>query len=419
MSQNRDFELNSNDIQKILPQKFPFLLVDKIVSIQQRQFIVGIKNVTVNEPYFQGHFPDFSVMPGSMIIETLCQTGSVLILRDPEFHGRYTYFNALDKVEFLKAVEPGDQLRCEMEVVAINDNSVTMQGHALVDGELVCKGVFSFSLALQPSKPQIHPTASVHNTATLGHNVSIGANTIVGEYVHIGDNTVVESNCFIEKWTKIGEDCHVHFGCVIGSAAQDAKYKGEKSWVVIGDRNEIREYVTINRATGANEVTEIGNDNTFLTNVHIAHNCKLGNNIIIANMTNIAGHTQVEDRVVIGGMTGIHQFTKIGKGAMVGAYTRLPQDVPPFMLCEGNPAIVRGINAVGLKRSGANRASLAEVKEIYKLLFKSDLNTGDAIEKIKSSDLKSTEGQYILNFLEQDSLRGLTKKVEAKVKLNV
>ena len=412
-------QLNANEIEKILPQKFPHLLVDKIISIQQRKFIVGIKNVSINEPYFQGHFPGLFVMPGSMILEALCQTGSVLILRDPEFVGRYTYFNALNDVEFLKPVEPGDQLRCEMEVLEINESKVRMKGYALVDGEVVCKGVFDFTLALQPSKPQIDSTASVHHTATLGHNVSIGANTIVGEHVHIGDNTIVESNCFIEKWTKIGEDCHIHFGCVIGSAAQDAKYKGEKSWVVIGDRNEIREYVTINRATGKNEVTEIGSDNTFLTNVHIAHNCKLGNNIIIANMTNVAGHTEIEDRVVVGGMTGIHQFTKIGKGAMVGAYTRLPQDVPPFMLCEGNPAIIRGINAVGLKRSGANRASLAEVKEIYKILFKSDLNTSTAIEKIKDLTFESDEAKYIISFLAQDSARGFTKKVEQSFKTKV
>jgi UDP-N-acetylglucosamine acyltransferase len=418
MSQYEE-NLNSNDIQKILPQKYPYLLVDKIISIQQRKFIVGIKNVSINEPYFQGHFPNFYVMPTSMILEAMSQTGSVLLLRDPEFTGRYTYFNSLNDIEFFKAVEPGDQLRCEMEISNIDDNNVSMTGFAFVDGEIVCKGKFNFTLAMQPSKLQIDSTATVHHTATLGHNVQVGANTIVGEHVHIGDNTTVEANCFIEKWTKIGEDCHIHFGCVIGSAAQDAKYKGEKSWVVIGDRNEIREYVTINRATGKNEVTEIGSDNTFLTHVHIAHNCKLGNHITIANMTNVAGHTEIEDNVVIGGMTGIHQFTKIGKGAMVGAYTRLAQDVPPFMLCEGNPAIVRGLNVVGLKRRGASRAVLAEIKDIYKLLFKSDLNTSSAITQMKESNYSTEEAQKVLHFLQADSHRGFTKKSEKKISLKM
>ena len=225
----------------------------------------------------------------------------------------------------------------------------------------------------------------------------------------IVDNTRIESNCFIEKWTQIGDDCKIHFGSVLGSAPQDSKYKGEKSWVVIGDRNEIREYVTINRATGKDATTKIGNDNILLTNVHLAHNCQLGNNITIVNMANIAGHSSIGDRAIIGGMTGIHQFCRIGEGAMVGAYTRLPQDVPPFMLCEGNPAIIRGLNVVGLRRNGATRADMSELKSIYKALYRSEMNTSQAMEHIASMNPDSPMAKRLVDFIQADSPRGITK----------
>jgi UDP-N-acetylglucosamine acyltransferase len=178
---------------------------------------------------------------------------------------------------------------------------------------------------------------------------------------------------------------------------------------VIGDRNEIREYVTINRATGKDQTTKIGNDNILLTNVHLAHNCQLGNNITIVNMANVAGHTTIGDRAIIGGMTGIHQFCRIGEGAMVGAYTRLPQDVPPFMLCEGNPAIIRGLNVVGLRRNGATRTDMSELKAVYKALYRSEMNTSQAMEHIAAMNPESDMAKHLINFIQADSHRGITK----------
>ncbi|MFT5170682.1 MAG: UDP-N-acetylglucosamine acyltransferase, partial [Candidatus Marinamargulisbacteria bacterium] len=379
-------------------------------SVEDRKKIVGIKNFTINEPFFQGHLPNNPIVPAVLILESMIQTGSALLLKDEEFSGRFAQFDALDKVLFTKSVVPGDQLRLEMEVLKIKENSVIMQGHALVEGRLVCEGKFTFSLKKQPSRPQIHPTASVHSSAILGKDVVIGPNTIVGEHVIVDDRTILEGHILLEKWTRIGADCHIHFGCVIGSAAQDAKYNGEKSWVVIGDRNQFREYVTINRSTGKDTVTKIGNDNTFLTNVHIAHNCEVANNVVIANMTNIAGHTIIEDRAIIGGMTGVHQFVRIGQGSMVGAYTRLPQDVPPFMLCEGNPAYVRGVNMVGLRRSGLPKLAITEIKEIYKIFFRSGLNVAQAMESIVASKFETEASQQLVSFLAIKSHRGITKK---------
>ena len=408
--------LSPDIIQQLMPYRYPFLLVDKIVQLDRRQFIVGIKNVSANEPFFQGHFPNHPVMPGVLVLEALAQTGAILMTKDSEFSSRLALFAALDDVKFRKSVIPGDVLRLEMEVLKIKDNYVKMKGVALVESAIVCEGVFLFTLAEKPSRPQIHPTAFVHHTALLGKDVVVGPNTIIGENVIIGDRTILESHILIEKWTKIGVDNHIHTGSVIGSSAQDVKYKGEKSWVLIGDRNIIREYVTINRATGEGQITQIGSDNIFLTHVHIAHNCTIGDHVVIVNMTNIAGHTLIEDKAIVGGMTGVHQFCRIGKGAMIGAYTRLPQDVPPYMLCEGNPAVIHGLNSVGLRRSGVSRAAIQEIKTIHKLFYRSGLNASQAEDALKSVDITSAEAQHLVQFLLADSKRGITRKASDQSK---
>jgi UDP-N-acetylglucosamine acyltransferase len=244
----------------------------------------------------------------------------------------------------------------------------------------------------------------------LGKDVEIGPNVIIGEHVIVGDRTKIEANVLVEKWTRIGADNHIHFGCVLGSDPQDGKYKGERSWVVIGDRNIIREYVTINRATGKNETTEIGSDNLILTASHIAHNCKVGNFVTIVNQVNIAGHCEIADRAVIGGMTGIHQFTRIGTGAMVGAYTRLPQDVPPYMLCEGNPAIIRTLNLVGMRRRGLSRDTITEVRNIHRIYYQSGRNASQALAELATIRFQSPEANHLVDFLKTDSPRGILKR---------
>lgn len=403
-------EINISQILETIPHRYPFLLIDRVIDYEENKRLIALKNVSANDPYLHGHFPDNPTMPSTLIIEALAQAGVVLLLKNSDHAGRHPQVSTIDKTNFKKPVTPGDQLRLEIELLNVEDSLIHMNGKALVDGRLICETDITFSLTQRPSKPQIHKTAYVDPTAVLGKNVVIGPNAIIGEHVYIGDNTILEANTFVEKWTRIGDDCHIHFGCVIGSDPQDLSYKGEKSWVVIGDRNEIREYVTINRATGKDTVTQIGNDNLFLTHVHIAHNCVLGSNIVIANGTNVAGHSIVEDRVVIGGMTGIHQFCRIGRGAMVGAYTRLPQDVPPFMMCEGNPATIKGLNIIGMRRSGADRSALQEVKEVHKLYFRSNMNSQQAIDAISTLPLASDQARHLVSFLSVDSKRGITKK---------
>ncbi len=392
----------------LLSQKPPEIWVDRIIEADLPTRIIGIKNLSHNDPIFMGCAQPH--LPHHILIEALAQTGSLIFLQDPEFAGRLSVLHTIEKFEFLKTAEAGDQLRLEVEVLKVKDNAIRCEGRVLVDGRVIAAGIFSLLLAQQPSRPQIHPTASVHASAILGKDVVVGPFSIVGENVVIGDRTVIEAHVMIEKWTRIGQDCHLHFGCVIGSDAQDVKYHGEKTWVVIGDRNEIREYVTINRSTGKDTITEIGSDNIFLTHVHIPHNCKIGNKVIIANMTNLGGHTIVEDNAVIGGMTGIHQYVRIGQGAMVGAYTRLPQDVPPYTLCEGNPAYIRGLNLVGLKRRGVPKEAIQEIKDIFRVLYRSDQNTSQALAALGEMNVQSTEATHMMGFVRTETSRGILKK---------
>lgn len=387
-----------------------FVLLDQILDIDDEKRIIAIKNVTLNEPFFQNQELEDPVFPDSMIIESILQAASLLLSKENKFASTRLFFDTIDKIQFKGTAKPGDQLRFEIEQISRTETTVKIQAKVLINGTIICEGKLTFKITQTPSKPQIHPTASVHPSAILGKDVSIGPYAIIGEHVIIGDRTTIEAHSFVDKWTQIGEDCKIHFGCVLGSPAQDVKYKGERAGVIIGNRSILREYVTVNRATGENQFTRIGDDVLLLTNVHIGHNCTIDNKVIITNSANVAGHVHIEERAIIGGMVGMHQFVRIGKGCMIGGYSRIPQDVPPFMLCEGNPAYVRFPNLVGLKRSGASRQALLEIKTAYKILFRSQLNTKQAIEEIQKHDFQTPEFKHLYQFITADSKRGITKK---------
>jgi UDP-N-acetylglucosamine acyltransferase len=246
---------------------------------------------------------------------------------------------------------------------------------------------------------KIHPTAIIHPTAELAPDVEIGPYSIVGPHVFIGEGTILESHVVVERWTTIGAYCHIFHSAILGGPPQDTKFKGERSYLRIGDRNVIREFVTIHRATGEEEATIIGNDNMIMGYVHIGHNCKLGNGIIIANQAGISGHVIVEDHVVFGGMVGVHQYTRIGKLAMLGGMSKVVQDVPPFMMVDGRPAEVLDLNIIGLRRHGIPPAVRAGLRQAYKLLYRSKLNMSQAIEAIEEEVEPSPERDYLLDFL--------------------
>ncbi len=229
----------------------------------------------------------------------------------------------------------------------------------------------------------IHPTAVIHPRAELHETVSVGPYSVIGEHVRIGDHTLVGPHVVIDGWTEIGSHNQIFPGAVIGMEPQDLKYDGAPSRVVIGNHNRIRECVTINRATREGESTIIGNESLLMAYAHIAHNCVIGNQVIITNSVMLAGHVYIESRARLGGGAGIHQFTHIGELAMVGGMSRIDRDVPPFMLAEGHPGRIRGLNLVGLKRAHASEELLSTLKKAYRLLYRSGLPFEKALQTLR------------------------------------
>jgi len=246
---------------------------------------------------------------------------------------------------------------------------------------------------------KIHPTAVIDPSAQLADDVEIGAYSVVGEEAVIGAGTSLRPHVVIEPYTSIGSGCEVFSGAVLGGIPQDRKFKGEKSYLVIGNNNVIREHVTIHRAAGAGNATRVGNDNQIMAYCHIGHNCTLGNGITMANMVGLAGHVQVEERVGFGGFVGIHQFVRIGRLAMVGGYSKVVQDIPPFMLADGRPAKVLDLNVIGLRRSGVSARSRAALRQAYKMLYRSNMNMSQALETIESDLEPGPERDYLLEFI--------------------
>lgn len=404
-------ELDIKEIIKTLPHRYPFLLIDKITEFEEGKRAVAIKNVTVNEPFFQGHFPDHPIMPGVLICEAIAQTGAVMALRMPSQEGKIIYFAGIDNVRFRKPVIPGDQLRLEVEVIWIRGALGKMKGKATVDGEVAAEGEFMFSLVdREAGGAKIHPTAIIHPSAVLGQDVEIGPGCVIGPEVKIGDRTKINAYVVVSRWTTIGKDNQIHQGVTIGSPPQDTKYKGEKGEIIIGDKNIIREFVTIHLPSGEGNKTIIGNENFIMVHAHIPHNCKIGNQVVIGGYVGLAGYTEIEDQATIGGLAGIHQFVRIGRLTMIGAQSKILKDVPPFMLAEGNPAQIRGVNSIGLQRRGIGNEAIAEIKKAFKLIYESGNNTEKAVSEIKKRLRPLPEIEQLVQFFEEESRRGISKK---------
>lgn len=252
----------------------------------------------------------------------------------------------------------------------------------------------------------IHPTAIVDPAAELDDEVAVGPYCKIGPDARIGHATRLEYSVVVEGSTTIGADCRLHSFAVIGTPPQDVKFEGKRSHVVIGDGNIIREFVTVNRASDEEGRTVVGNNNFLMAYVHVAHNCVVGDNVVMANAANLAGYVILEDYAFVGGVTPVHQFVRIGRHSIIGGGCRVPKDVPPFVKAAGNPLRAYGLNAVGLRRRGFPAETELILKKAYRILYRSGLNTKQALARLEAELEQTVELRQLVDFI-SGSTRGI------------
>lgn len=252
----------------------------------------------------------------------------------------------------------------------------------------------------------IHPSAIVSSKAIISDNVTIGPFSVVEDDVFIGEGTQIGSSALLANGTRVGKNCKISHGAVLGTLPQDLKFGGEQTTLEIGDNTTIREYATLNRGTKAHMKTVVGSNCFLMAYIHVAHDCIIGNNVVIANAVNMAGHVEIEDYVIIGGLTAIHQFVRIGKHAMVGGGLRASKDIPPYVLAANEPICFEGTNIVGLKRRNFSSEKITNIENAYRYVYESGLNVSQAVEKIKKELPLTEEIVDILNFIGK-SKRGI------------
>ena len=247
----------------------------------------------------------------------------------------------------------------------------------------------------------IHPTAIVSPNAQVGTGVTVGPGVIIGDGCEVGDECILEPHSVLERNVRLSSGVRVGIGSVLGGDPQDLKFKGEETWVEIGEGTRIREYTTINRGTSHSFRTSVGKGCFLMSYVHLAHDCHLGDGVIISNGTQLAGHVTIEDRAILSGLVAVHQFVKIGRHSFVGGCSRVAKDVPPFLKAVGNPVKLYGLNSVGLQRSGFDENVIRELKRAYRLFFRSELNVSQAMEKAATELSHYPEVDHFLRFLEE------------------
>ncbi len=254
---------------------------------------------------------------------------------------------------------------------------------------------------------QIHPSAIVDPDARIGQGVVVGPWSMIGPGVTVGDGTVIASHVLIEKDTTLGVDCHLYQGAVLGTDPQDLKYRGEETVLTVGDRTVIREYATLNRGTADLRQTVVGDDCLLMAYSHIAHDCQIGNSVVIANAVNMAGHVFIEDWAIIGGLTAIHQFVRVGAHAFVGGASRTSQDVPPYTRAAGSPMKLYGLNSIGLDRRGFSKEVRQSLKNAYRAIFQGSLPLSQGLEQAEAEAEDFPEVRHFLSFI-RNSERGVT-----------
>jgi UDP-N-acetylglucosamine acyltransferase len=388
--------------------RYPSVLVDAIAEHDEGRRLVAVKNVTVNEEFFQGHFPGVPLMPGVLILESWSQVAAMLLVhRDEARPNARVYLRGVNDAKFRRQVVPGDRLRLEITLGRRRTSLVRVQAVAYVGDQVVAEA--ELLLGLVPDTSDIDRSAIVHDRATIGPGTTVGANAVIGPNVRIGANCRIGASCVVDGWTDVGDDCEIYPFASIGQIPQDLKFHGEKTRLTIGRRNIFREFVTIHRGTeGGGGVTTIGDRNLFMAYVHVAHDCHVGNNTIFGNMATLGGHVQVEDYVNISAGSGVHQFCRVGRHAFIGGYSVVTKDALPYARTVGSrPARVFGVNTTGLNRRGFAAEVVTKLKRSFRYLLQSKLNTTRALHQIEQDrSLACSEVQYLVDFI-RTSQRGV------------
>ena len=381
--------------------RYPSFLVDAIAEHEPGVRIVAIKNVTVNEEFFQGHFPGMPVMPGVLMIEALTQVAGVLLLeREEAPPTARCALRGVNEAKFRRQVVPGDQLRLEVRLGPVRSRLAKARATAYVEDQVVAEA--ELLLGIDPGAAFIDPLARVAPGARIGEGSTVGPNAVVGPEVVVGRNCRIGASVVIEGRTEIGDETQIFPMASIGLAPQDLKYKGEPTRLTIGRGNTFREFVTINRGTaGGGGHTTIGDGNLFMAYVHVAHDCHVGSHTIFGPHATLGGHVSVEDYANISAGSAVHQFCRVGQHAFIGGYSVVTKDALPFgKTIGGRPARVFGPNTIGLARRGYTPDTIAQLKRAYRYLLLSKLNTSRALAEIDHDPtLTAPEVRYLVEFI--------------------
>jgi UDP-N-acetylglucosamine acyltransferase len=404
--------INIPDALDRLCYRYPSPLVDTVTEHEPGRRLVAVKNVTVNEDYFQGHFPGAPLMPAVLMIETLSQVATILIMHGPDSASiARTWLRGVDDAKFRKQVVPGDRLQLEVTLGVQRTSIARARALARIDGAIVAEAHLLMGLervrrGTMRGRAEIHPAAIVHPGAEIGAGTIVGPFATIGEHVRIGRDCRIGASAVIDGWTEIGDGNEIFPMASVGLVPQDLKFGGEPTRLVIGERNVIREFVTIHRGTaGGGGLTSIGARNLLMAYTHIAHDCHVGNDTIFGNGATLAGHVLVEDFSNIGAYSGVHQFCRVGLYAFIGGYSVVTKDALPFAKTVGNRSRIYGINTIGLIRRGFSQETIAKLRRAYRYLLHS--NTSRALAQIeRDPSLQCPEVGYVVDFI-RTSKRGV------------
>lgn len=389
-----------------LCSRFPAALVDAVTELEPGRRIVAFKNVTVSEDYFQGHFPGSPLMPGVLMIETLAQVATVLLM-DGATAGASAFLRGVDNAKFRLPVVPGDRLRLEVTLGSRRTKLARAHATAYLGDRVVAEAELVLGLtgasATGREGATIHPTAIVHPGARIGAGSHIGPYATIGEHVTIGRDCRIGASAVVDGWTQIGDGNEIFPMASVGLIPQDLKFGGERTQLTIGNRNIVREFATIHRGTaGGGGLTSIGDHNLFMAYAHIAHDCHVGNETIFGNGATLAGHVIVEDHANVGAFSGVHQFCRVGRHAFIGGYSVVTKDALPFAKTVGNRARIYGLNTIGLVRRKFSQDAIAKLRRAYRHLLHS--NTSRALAQIeRDPTLQCEEVQYVVDFIRTSS----------------